>query len=129
MESIEVIRRYSPLKLAYEGDAVYEVLVRTYLMQQKEGSVNTFHKTAKEFVSAEAQSTFMELLEPHLTETERQVYLRGRNAKSHSHPKNADIIAYRRATGLECLFGFLYLSEQNERIRELFDYILACRTN
>lgn len=126
---ISQARRISPLTLAYEGDAVYELKVRTYLLYNADGSVNTLHRLAGKFVSASAQSDFMEFLEPILTETELEIYHRGRNAKSHSRPKNADMICYRRATGLECLFGFLHLTGQNERIDELFDYILTHRAN
>lgn len=129
MDEQQVISRYSPLALAYEGDAVYEVLVRTYLLTNGGGSVNQLHRTAKQFVSAEAQSAFMEHLEDKLTETEAEVYRRGRNAKSHSHPKNSDVITYRRATGFECVFGFLHLTGQQDRIKELFEYICAERTN
>lgn len=127
MEAIEVMRNYSPLALAYQGDAVYELMVRTYLLTKEEGSVNTLHKRAAAFVSAAAQSRFMETLEPKLSEEELDVYHRGRNAKSHSRPKNAEMIAYRRATGFEALFGFLYLCGREERLEELFDEILELR--
>ena len=120
-------KRISALILAYEGDAVYELKVRTYLLTHADGNVNALHRKASAFVSAAAQSDFMEFLEPILTEEELEIYHRGRNAKSHSRPKNADMIAYRRATGFECLFGFLHLSEQKERIDYLFDYILSHR--
>lgn len=124
---ISQARRISPLILAYEGDAVYELMVRTYLLNNADGNVNALHRKASEFVSAAAQSAFMEILEPILTEEEMEIYHRGRNAKSHSRPKNAEMIAYRRATGFECLFGFLHLSGQTTRIDELFDYILTHR--
>lgn len=123
----EQARRISPLILAYEGDAIYELKVRTHLLETADGNVNALHRKASAFVSAAAQSAFMEFLEPILSEEEVEIYHRGRNAKSHSRPKNADMIAYRRATGFECLFGFLYLSEQGERIDELFSYILEKR--
>lgn len=121
----EEVRRISPLILAYEGDAIYELKVRTYLLEQSESNVNTLHRLASRFVSAAAQSRLMEILEPVLTEEELEIYHRGRNAKSHSRPKNAEMIEYRRATGFECLFGFLYLSGQMERIDELFELIAA----
>lgn len=129
MEAIEVTRKFSPIILAYEGDAVYELMVRTHLITHGDGSVNTFHKRAAQFVSAAAQSKFMELLEPMLTAEELEIYHRGRNAKSHSRPKNADMIAYRRATGFECLFGFLHLCGREERLGELFEYILSHGVN
>ena len=122
-------RRMPALVLAYEGDAVYELKVRTYLLTATDGTVNALHRKARDFVSAAAQSSFMEFLEPILTEQEREIYHRGRNAKSHSRPKNAEMICYRRATGFECLFGYLYLSEQYQRIDTLFDYILEQSAN
>ncbi len=121
----EQARRISPLILAYEGDAVYELKVRSFLLENSDGNVNSLHRKAAAFVSAAAQSALMEVLEPILSEEEVEIYHRGRNAKSHSRPKNADMIAYRRATGFECLFGFLHLSGQTERIDELFEYILG----
>lgn len=124
----EEARRISPLILAYEGDAVYELKVRTFLLGQKEYNVNTLHHLASQFVSAAAQSKLMETLEGILSEEEQEIYHRGRNAKSHSRPKNAEMIEYRRATGFECLFGYLHLSEQYERIDELFAHILASAT-
>ncbi len=127
MDAMDVIRNFSPLVLAYEGDAVYELLVRTHLLETKRCSVNNLHKEAKAFVCAAAQSAAMELLEPVLTEEEADIFRRGRNAKSYSHPKNADVISYRRATGLEAVFGFLHLCGRERRIHELFEYILAAR--
>ncbi len=118
-------RRISPLILAYEGDAIYELKVRTYLLEQSDSNVNTLHRLASRFVSAAAQSRLMEILEPVLNEEELEIYHRGRNAKSHSRPKNAEMIEYRRATGFECLFGYLYLSGQSERIDALFELITA----
>ena len=129
MDEVQVKREFSPIILAYEGDAVYELMVRTYLLNEATCSVNTLHKRAAAFVSAAAQSSFMEFLEPILTDQELEIYHRGRNAKSHSRPKNADMIAYRRATGFEALFGFLHLCGRTERLEELFDYILSHRAN
>ena len=120
----EQARRISPLILAYQGDAVYELKVRTHLLETADGNVNSLHRKAREFVSAAAQSDIMGFLEPLLSMEETEIYHRGRNAKSHSRPKNAEMIAYRRATGFECLFGFLYLSGQEQRIDELFKVIL-----
>ena len=129
MDQIEVNRKFSPIILAYEGDAAYELMVRTYLLTKGDASVNTLHKRAAEFVSAAAQSSIMEFLEPILEPDELEIYHRGRNAKSHSRPKNADMIAYRRATGFEALFGYLHLCGKGERMEQLFEYILSHRTN
>lgn len=114
---------YSPLALAYLGDAVYELYVRTYLCH-KNAPVHTLHKEATAYVKAEAQSKLMEVLEPLLTEEETAVYKRGRNAKSSTVPKNADVLDYRRATGFEALLGYLYVSRQTERLETLIRRVL-----
>ncbi|MHC1750112.1 MAG: Mini-ribonuclease 3 [Cellulosilyticaceae bacterium] len=120
-------RTYSPLVLAYIGDCVYEMFVRTYVLRNGNMPVNKCHKAARDLVRAEMQSKLYHVIEPHLTEDELDVLKRGRNAKSISTPKNADIRDYRRATGLEALMGFLYLQGNMERINELmmisFDYV------
>ena len=107
------LRTYSPLTLAYIGDGVYELVIRTILVKKGNCPVNQLHKKASSLVKAGAQSKMMELLEPDLTEEELAVYKRGRNAHS---PTMAD---YRRATGFEALMGYLYLKEDYSRIVEL----------
>ena len=107
------LRTYSPLTLAYIGDGVYELVIRTVLVKKGNCPVNQLHKKASSLVKAGAQSKMMELLEPDLTEEELAVYKRGRNAHS---PTMAD---YRRATGFEALMGYLYLKEDYSRIVEL----------
>lgn len=114
---------YSPLALAYIGDAVYEVYVRAYLLRNGNLPTNRLHKDSIKFVSAEAQSSFMEKIEPLLTEEEEAVYKRGRNAKSYTVPKHAQLIDYKRATGFEALIGYLYLCKNQERIDELMETI------
>ena len=128
MDKQEVIRTYSAAALAYIGDAAFEVYVRDFLVRSGE-NVNILHRKAKEFVCAAAQSSFMTFLEPVLTEEEMSVYRRGRNAKCHSHPKNADLAEYHRATGFEALFGFWHLSGDFIRQQEIFDCILTHRAN
>ncbi|OON95873.1 MAG: ribonuclease III [Epulopiscium sp. Nele67-Bin005] len=112
-------REYSPLALAYIGDAIYETFVRTHIMQKGNTSVNKLHKMAKGFVCAEAQAEVYHAIEGILTEDELSVLKRGRNAKSASSPKNSDVRTYRCATGVEALIGFLYLDNQLERVQEL----------
>ena len=109
------VRTISPLNLAFIGDGVYEVLVREQLVCQANRPNGILHRLSVEQVRAEAQAAAMERIQPLLTEKEEAVYRRGRNA--HTSRKGDD---YHRATGLEALFGYLYLSGQIERIRELF---------
>ncbi|MBR3908926.1 MAG: ribonuclease III [Clostridia bacterium] len=115
---------YGALALAYMGDAVYETIIRRHLLEKANMPVNKLHKLAKDYVSANAQSTLMDIIEPHLTEEELAVYKRGRNAKPHTVPKNTDINVYKRATGLETLIGYLYLTGSTSRIDELVGLIL-----
>lgn len=105
----------SPLALAFVGDGVYSLMVRERLLSQANRPVNDLHKMAVKAVRAEAQSAAMERLLPLLTEEEEAVYKRGRNA--HTARTGAD---YHRATGAECLFGYLYLAGRIDRVRELF---------
>lgn len=112
-------REYSPLALAYIGDGVYEIFVRTYVVGKGNAPVNKLHKASRELVRAEAQAKIYRIIEPMLTEEEQEVLRRGRNAKSISTPKNADIRDYRHATGFEALIGFLYLDKQIDRVQEL----------
>lgn len=113
------IRTYSPLTLAYIGDAIYELVIRTILVEKGNTQVNKLHNRASRLVKASAQSAMIEKLKPHLTEEETAVFKRGRNAKSYTMAKNASMSDYRRATGFEALMGYLYLTEQWERMLEL----------
>lgn len=110
---------YSPLALAYMGDAVYEVLVRTRVMNRGSMQVNKMHKKSASLVKAEAQARIIQALQEELTEEETAVYKRGRNAHSASSAKNASIRDYRMATGFEALVGYLYLTGQYERLLKL----------
>lgn len=111
----------SPLALAYIGDAVYEVFVRAYVLNRANMPVNKLHRAATKYVSAQAQSRIMNVVEPFLSDEELSVYKRGRNAHSHTSAKNADIVDYRRATGLEALVGFLFIKKSYDRINELIN--------
>lgn len=115
---------YSPLLLAYIGDAVYEIFVRTHLIKKGNLPVNELHKLSKGFVSAGAQSKKIAILEPYLTEDEMRIFKRGRNAKTGTVPKNADVGDYHRATGMEALVGFLYLKGEFDRLYELMEKII-----
>ncbi|MDO4519902.1 MAG: ribonuclease III domain-containing protein [Eubacteriales bacterium] len=113
------IRSYSPLTLAYIGDGIYDLIIRTILVKKGNCQVNKLHKQASTFVKAAAQSAMMEILEPILTEEEHGFYKRGRNAHSATMAKNATMADYRRATGFEALMGYLYMTGQYDRMIEL----------
>ena len=113
------MKTYSPLTLAYIGDAIYELVVRTVLVERGNTQVKKLHQRASRLVKASAQSAMIETLKPYLTEEEMSVFKRGRNAKVATMAKNATMSDYRRATGFEALMGYLYLTEQWERMLEL----------
>ena len=113
------LRTFSPLTLAYIGDAVYEILVRTILVHDGNAPVNKLHKRASNLVKASAQKDLFHRIEDMLTEQEKAIYKRGRNSKSYTSAKNASIGDYRIATGVEALVGYLYLSNQMDRLTEL----------
>ena len=113
------VREYSALTLAYIGDAVYEIIIRSYIVGKGNAPVERLHKRSSRLVKAETQANLIMAIEDQLTEEEHAVYKRGRNAKSYTSAKNADITDYRTATGLESLLGWLYLSGNMERVYEL----------
>ena len=113
------LRTYSPLTLAYIGDGVYELVIRTILVKKGNCPVNQLHRKASSLVKAGTQSSMMEVIEPMLTDEEHSVYRRGRNAHSPTMAKHATMADYRRATGFEALMGYLYLKEDYSRIVEL----------
>lgn len=110
---------YSPLVLAYMGDAVYELMIRTMVVKHRNMQVNKMHRKSASLVKAETQARLIKLLEPELTEEELAVYKRGRNAKSATMAKHATMIDYRMATGFEALIGYLFLTERFVRMVEL----------
>ena len=110
------IRSYSPLTLAYIGDGIYELIIRTILVKKGTCPVNRLHKKASSLVKAAAQSGIMEIIEKELTPKELSVYRRGRNAHSPTMAKHATMADYRRATGFEALIGYLYLKEEYTRM-------------
>lgn len=113
------IKSYSGLTLAYIGDAIYDLVIRTYIVEQGNAPVNKLHKQVIKLVKASAQAKLYHTIQDMLTEEEEAIYKRGRNAKSFTSAKNADLIEYRTATGLEALIGYLYLTDQIPRILEL----------
>ncbi|PYI50159.1 Mini-ribonuclease 3 [Paenibacillus flagellatus] len=114
----------NPLVLAYMGDAVFEVLVRQYVISRPNHRPNHLHREAVKFVSAKAQARTLQLWQPHLTPEEADIVKRGRNAKSGTMPKNADVLDYRHSTGFECLIGFLYYTKRFDRLELLFGLML-----
>ncbi|MDR1689430.1 MAG: ribonuclease III [Clostridiales bacterium] len=119
----------SPLALAYLGDAVFELCVRRYITETYNSNVSKMNEYARELVNAASQAAMYRKLEEVLTEEETAVIKRGRNAKSKSVPKKAAVSAYRYATGLEALFGYLYICGRQGRIDELFEICVASCAN
>lgn len=113
------IREYSPLALAYIGDSIYDLIMKTYVLNEKNRQVHKLHDMTSFYVQARTQSLMMRTLQEHLTEEEHAVYKRGRNAKSVSPAKNQSITDYRRATGFEALLGYLYLKKEWKRLLDL----------
>jgi len=108
------------LALAHVGDGAYELMCRTYLCLQGDKTVLKLHNDTVNLVKAPTQARFADKLKPHLTEAETDYFRRGKNAHTHAHPKGATRQEYAKATGLETLFGALYLMGKTERLNELF---------
>ncbi len=119
LENVTDYKEMSPLTLAYIGDAVYELIIRSCLVKQRERQVNKYHKLCSSLVNAEAQKKLIMKVMNTLTDEETAVFKRGRNAKSASMPKNASPSDYRNATGFEALCGYLYLSGRLPRLLEI----------
>lgn len=113
------IKTYSPLVLAYIGDGIYDIIIRTIMVAKGNSQPNKLHKRTSQLVKASAQSAMIEAILDELTEEELKIYKRGRNAKSSTMAKNATMVDYRRATGFEALMGYLYLQGQLKRIIDL----------
>lgn len=113
------LRTYSPLTLAFIGDGIYDLIIRTMIVKESNRSNHVLHKQCARLVKAETQSLMMEALLELLTEEEQQVYKRGRNAKMATMAKNASMGDYKRATGFEALMGYLYLKGEKQRLLEL----------
>lgn len=113
------IRTYSPLALAYIGDGVFDLVIRSVVVGKGNTRANQLHQRTSQIVKAHTQALMIEYLLDYLTEEESDVYRRGRNAKSPTMAKNATMADYRKATGLEALMGYLYLTDKFERLVEL----------
>lgn len=113
------IRSFSPLTLAYIGDAVYDLVIRTIVVERGNKAANVLHKTTVKYVNAAAQAAIIQAVLDVMTEEELAVYMRGRNAKSNTMAKNASVEDYRKAIGMEALIGYLYLSNRFHRVLEL----------
>ena len=110
---------YSPLVLAFIGDCVYDLVIKSMIISRGNTQVHKLHEETSRFVQASTQSLMMRTMQQHLTEEEHAIYRRGRNAKSVSPAKNQSITDYRRATGFEALLGYLYLKKDYERLMAL----------
>ena len=119
-----IAKQLSPLNLAFIGDCIYEIMVRENLVCDANRPVNDLHKESVKYVSAKAQTAAFKMISPVLTEEENAVFKRGRNAKVGHNPKSASQGEYHIATGVEALFGYLYLTEQTDRLKELFEIIM-----
>ena len=116
------IRTYSPLTLAYIGDDVFDLIIRTIVVNKGNTSPNKLHGNTVQYVSARAQSNILDSIMPILTDEEKDIARRGRNSKPHSKAKNASTIDYLKATALESIVGYLYLKDDMERIFEIIKY-------
>lgn len=124
MKDEKQINQMSPLTWAYVGDAVYELYVRTYLIDTTNLKPNNLHKESIKYVKARAQAEILSNLQEILTEEEKDIVRRARNTQNHHLPKNANVQEYMYATALEGLIGYLYLTKQTKRLDELFNLIL-----
>lgn len=118
------IRTYSPLTLAYIGDGIFDVVIRSIVVGRGNTPVNQLHHKTSHIVKAHSQAMMAEVLLGEMTDTEKDIYRRGRNAKSHTMAKNATVMDYRSATGFEALMGYLYLTDEMDRILELISIAL-----
>ena len=122
--TVQQVNAISNLGLAHVGDGVYELLCRSYLCAKGDQTVLKLHKDTVNLVKAPTQAKYAELLQQHLTEEEFAFYRRGKNAHTHAAPKSATRAEYAKATGLEALFGALYLLGRTDRLNELFHIIM-----
>jgi ribonuclease-3 family protein len=123
------VNQYSPLVLAYIGDTVYEIYVRTFIVSEGNAPVHMLHKKSVGFVKAKAQSDVIHSIIENLTPEEQDIVRRGRNAKSGTIPKNADVTEYKYATGFESLLGYLYLKREYSRLMEVLKMAVSTVLN
>lgn len=113
------VRTYSPLTFAYIGDGIFDLVIRSIVVGKGNTKASQLHHRTSKIVKAHTQALMIEIIESRLTEEEADIYRRGRNAKSPTMAKNATVTDYRKATGFEALMGYLYVTDQFERIVEL----------
>lgn len=118
MQEVDV-KTYSPLVLAYMGDCIFDLVIKSLVINQGNKQVQKLHKETSQIVQASSQSKMMRVIQEHLTEEEHAVYKRGRNSKTVTPAKNQSVTDYRRATGFESLVGYLYLKKEWKRMLEL----------
>lgn len=123
------LNQLSPLVLAYVGDTVYEVFIRTMLACEGKSSVHALHKRSIAYVKAKSQSDIIHKIMEELTQEEQDVVRRGRNAKSGTIPKNADVTEYKYATGFESLVGYLFLKKDYDRLRQVLEMAVSAKKN
>ncbi|MBR1884385.1 MAG: Mini-ribonuclease 3 [Clostridia bacterium] len=115
--------------LAFIGDSVYDVYIRSYLAARSNLKTGELHKEAIKFVSAKAQSKVIEEISKNLTEEEIEVYKRGRNSNIKTVSKNVDVVNYKKATGFECLIGWLYITKKMDRLSKVIDMAISVISN
>ncbi len=120
-ENISEVNTMSPLTWAYIGDSVYELYIRQYLVNTTKVKPHKLHVEGIKYVKAGAQANILEKIGPKLTEREQEIVKRGRNAENHHLPKNATVQEYMYSTGFEALIGYLYLTKQDERLKEILE--------
>lgn len=123
-KDIQDVRMLSPLVWAYVGDCVYELYVRTHLVNVSNAKPHKLHIESIKYVKAEAQAALLDKINSKLTEDELDIIRRGRNTENHHLPKNANVADYSHSTGFEALIGFLYLSKQDERLEEILKFCI-----
>ena len=128
-KSIEEINTLSPLTWAYVGDAVYEMYIRMHLVNNTKLKPHRLHIEAIKYVKATAQANILKNIENSLTEKEFEIVKRGRNAENHHLPKNASVQDYMYSTGFEALIGYLYLTKQDDRLKEILEMCIEKKSN
>ena len=118
----EDVKMLSPLVWAYVGDCVYELFIRTYLINHSNAKPHKLHLETIKYVKAESQAKILDSIIEKMTEEEKDIFKRGRNTQNHHLPKNGSVADYSKATGFEALIGYLYLTKQDERLEELLKW-------
>lgn len=118
-KNIEDVRMLSPLVWAYVGDSVYELYIRTHLVNISNAKPHKLHVESIKYVKAEAQANILKKIYDNLSDEEKEIAKRGRNCENHHIPKNANVDEYSHSTGFEALIGFLYLTKQDDRLKEI----------